>query len=194
MKKRDLIPLITGIIFLIFGIGAIINFIFLKNYSLILWICYPSLILLGTGFLFKNRILITSQLNILTIPLLIWTLDFIYFFITKNSLLGISDYFFNQYFWTSKIITSQHLFTVPLSFYSLKYIPGKARNSWRISIAMITLIFILSRTITSFEENINFAYSFFGFKISFYPLIWFFITSTLIIFTNYIIEKLNFKP
>jgi len=177
---------------MVFGISAILNDIILKNNSIILWLCYPSLIILGAGFIAKSRFLIKSQLNILTIPLLIWTTDFIFFIITKNSFLGISDYFFQQGMLTSKIITSQHLFTIPLALFSIKFVPQKTKKSWIFSLIFISIMFILSRIIGSSENNLNFSYNFLNLNIPFYPLFWFLAISCLIFLTNFILKKLKF--
>ena len=193
MKKKNTITTITGIIFLTFGIWAIFNGIYiLKNPSIILWICHIGLLLLGIGFLTKNKTLIQTQLNILTIPLIIWTIDFVYYLFTNQSLLDITGYFFQQEYLSSKIITSQHLFTIPLSLFSMRFIKKSAKNSIIISMIFITLIFLISRTLGAPDENINLVYSLLRLNGAYYSIIWFLVVSIMIIITNSTIKKLKF--
>jgi len=192
MKKEKINPIIAGVIFLIFGISAILDALFiLKNPLMILWLCYISLILLGIGFLTKNKTLVKSQLNLLTVPLLLWTIDFIYFLIAKNSFLGITNYFFQQGHLSSKIITSQHLFTIPLSFYSIRFLPKRTKKPLIISLITIIIVFLASRIEGSIENNLNLVFHFQQMNIPYYPLFWFLVVSTTIFLTNFLIRKLK---
>jgi len=189
MKKNNLISLITGIIFLIFGTSAILNGIFLlKSPLTIIWFCHIGLIILGIGFLAKNKTIIDSQINILAIPLLIWTADFLQFLLTKNSIFGISAYFFQQGELTSKIITSQHLFTIPLSLYSRKFVKKTLRNSIVLSLIVMAPIFFLSEFFGP-EKNINLVYNFLGISGACYTILWFMIFIVMILATNLALNK-----
>lgn len=191
MKKNNLIPLITGIIFLIFGISAIINGIFIiKNPLIIIWFCHIGLIVLGMGFLIKNKKIIDSQINILAIPLIIWAADFLQFLFTGKSILGISAYFFQQGELISKIITSQHLFTIPLSLYSRRFIKSPSRNSIVLSLIIIAPIFFLSRYFGS-EKNINAVYSLLNISGASYPILWFMIFIIMVLITNLALNRLD---
>ena len=70
--KKNYILNILGIFFLILSISAIINTIYRDNVDGILWLCYPVLFIISIGLLLKKDDLISSQLNILTIPLTVW--------------------------------------------------------------------------------------------------------------------------
>ena len=88
-----------------------------------------------------------SQVYILTIPLLIWNIDFFYWLIFDKPLWGITDYFFvNNVFNLGKVISLQHLFTIPLSIYAANLIGVKRRDAWKWSFIQIILVF-------SFYEN-----------------------------------------
>lgn len=191
MKRSEIITKIIGMIFLIFGIGAILNSIFIiKSTSILIWFCHPALILLGVGFIIENKDLIQSQLNILTFPLIFWTLDFLQFIFTKQSIFGIEYFFFNQTPITSRIITSQHLFTIPLSLWGLKYLNSKNKKAIKLSLITILILLVVSLFFGS-QKNINFVYNFMGLTFKYYQLFWVLVVSLIILITNYLINKLN---
>lgn len=188
MIKKEILLKIIGIIFLVFGIIAIINTLSLGNYSGILWFCYLGLIIIGIGVLRKNTSLIESQLNILLIPQIIWIIDFVYFIINGYSLFNIVDYFFIQGPILSKIITIQHLFAIPLSLISIALIKEK-KEGWKISIMQITIFFILIRILTTSEENINWVYhTSLNLGLAYYPIFWFAGTIAMIFITNLLLK------
>ncbi len=191
MKKNELIPNIVGAIFLAFGIIAIINQILLKDFVAILWFCYVGLIIIGVGFLKKNKFLIKSQLNILLIPLIIWGFDFLYYLIFEVSLLNIVDYFFLPGPILSKIITTQHLFTIPLAVYSLRFIKSKTENAKLFSITQVSILFILSIIFSNPEKNINWVYHTpLNLNLPFYSVVWFIVVFGMIFITDKILKKI----
>ena len=188
--KKERITNSVGAIFLIFGTIAILNAVKLGDVPGILWFCYMGLIILGIGFLKKSYFLVESQLNILMIPLTIWVFDFIYFIIFGKSLLNIVDYFFIAGPIPGKIITSQHLFTIPLALYSLRFITPKRKNSWIFSIVQISILFVITRILTNPERNINWVYhTSLNLTIPYYPLLWFFLVFVMIFLTNFLLRK-----
>ncbi len=142
------------------------------------------------GFLIKNKKIIDSQINILAIPLIIWAADFLQFLFTGKSILGISAYFFQQGELISKIITSQHLFTIPLSLYSRRFIKSPSRNSIVLSLIIIAPIFFLSRYFGS-EKNINAVYSLLNISGASYPILWFMIFIIMVLITNLALNRLD---
>lgn len=192
--KKETTLKIIGIFFIIFGVAAIINAVYLKNYAGILWFCYSSLILLGISILKRDSFLLAAQLNIFTIPLFIWTIDFAYFLAFKQPLFGIVDYFFVNGPSFAKIISLQHLFTIPLSFYALHLLELKRKDAWKLSFIEIILIYVLSITITSELSNINCVYhscvNFIPAK--FYTITWFTLAFLMILLTDIFISKLFF--
>lgn len=194
-KTKNIIMNFIGILFIILGVGAIINTIYHINLSLapILWLCYICIILLGIGALTKNYLLLVSQLNILAIPLLFWNIDFYYILFTGNSLLGIADYFFISGPLIGKLITLQHLFTVPLTIYALYLIKIKSNYIWLISFLEITIVFFITRLISSPEQNINCVFSpCVNFSVPYYHLTWFVGFFIIIFITNFVLRKIPF--
>ena len=193
MKSRTIINSI-GIIFLIFGISAIINTILNieKGFAPILWLSYICLILLAIGVLRKDSSLIASQITIIGIPYLLWNIDFFYQLITKSSLLGITDYLFKSVPITDKIISLQHIFNLPLSLIALHLIKLKRTDFWIISAMQITIAFIISRLTTTYKENVNCVYhncANFSFGLP-YPLEWFMAYIITISLTSWILIKI----
>ncbi len=198
-KAKERILNILGILFLIWGILAIVNSIFLGNPDQIFWNCYIGLLLIGIGIIRRNPILIGSQLTILAIPLLVWDIDFLYYFIFNNSLWGITDYIFvEQRLALSQIISLQHLFTLPFSLFTLYLLKTDKFDFWKVSIPQITLIFFVVFLTTPPGQNINCVFeNCLSINPSIisnvqYQVIWFFVFFGMIIITNLILWRLPF--
>jgi len=193
-KNKNIVINSIGILFLILGIGAIINTIYCDcGYAPILWICYIALVLIGIGALRKDDLLVMSQLNILAIPLVVWSVDFFYILITGGSLLGVADYFFLPGPIISKIITTQHLFTIPLGIYLLYLIKIKNKKAWSVSIIEVGVLFFASRFFTLPSENVNCAYySCANFSLPiYYPLVWFASYFAMIFLVNFVLMRVR---
>lgn len=131
--------------------------VFSGESSRVFWLCYLGMILIGIGAIKRDEVLIKSQLNILTIPLIIWTLDFIIIILSGNSFLNTSNYFFELRPF-AKIISLEHLFLIPAGVACL-FLANKTNQKSRITglISFIQVIFILvlTRLLTSPAENVN---------------------------------------
>jgi len=159
MDKEKVIKLI-GLIFLIWGVVAVIDNIFKLDEGIAptLWISYICLIVIGIGILNKDANLVASQVAIIGIPYLLWNIDFFYQLITKESLFGLTDYFFREGSITGKIITLQHIFNLPLSLFSIYLIKLKRTDFWKISCVQVIIIFLITRIVTNYEQNVNCVY------------------------------------
>lgn len=193
--KNNNILIIMGIFFIALGVLAIAMAIRSSAPYLILWMCYLSLLLIGISILRRNPVLLVSQLNILTIPLLLWTIDFFALVIYKSSFFGIVDYFFKENL-LARFISFQHVFTLPLSYYALSKMKKSPRhkNIWLISFFQLVIIFIIVHLLTQPSENVNCVYYscinvVFG---SYYPVLWFILGLIMVAGTNQIIDKLPF--
>lgn len=149
-----------GSLLFIWGIAAVIDNIFKANTGIapVLWMSYICLIILGIGILRKNSALIASQVVIIFIPYIFWNLDFFHQLITKQSLFGITDYFFRPGELSGKIIALQHIFNLPLSIYAMNLIGLKKSKFYIISFIQVTVVFILSRLVTNYDQNVNCVY------------------------------------
>src|SRR3989338_9794715 len=138
-KYKDLILNSIGFLFLLIGTVAYYNAFVQNNFELVFWMCYLNLIILGVGVLSKNDKIIVAMLNIVSIPLIIWSFDFIVLLIGRTSPFGITGYFLTPGPIISKLVTMQHLITVPLAFYSLYLI--KIRKIHTAGINTINIFF-----------------------------------------------------
>ena len=158
-KYRKVLLDVLGVFFLVWGIVAISRSMYSQSPMQILYMCYIGLVIIGIGILTRRSYLILSQVYIFAIPLVIWDIDFIYWFLFQGPLLGITDYFFiGEHSLIGKIVSLQHLFTVPLGVYIAKKIGIKRYDAWKWSFVQIFLVFLLVILFTSPEMNINCVY------------------------------------
>jgi len=202
MKKRNKIIILNllGSYFLLLGITAIIRSIYRQTPSQILYACYIGTILIGIGILTKRSFIILSQVYILTIPLLIWDIDFIHWLIFNRPLWGITDYFFFDFSAIlDKFVTLQHLYTIPISIYAVKLIGIKRKDAWKWSFIQIVAIFIAVITFSPQELNVNcIFYSCININYGLpYNLVWFLISFSMIsitaLFLNYFLWHKRIK-
>ena len=192
MNKEKILKLI-GYIFLIWGLAAIIDNIFKANTGIapVLWMSYICLIVLSIGILKKDSSLVASQVAIIGIPYILWNIDFFYQLLTKSSLFGLTDYFFTKGKIIGKIISIQHIFNLPLSIYSIYLIKLKRKDFWKISLFQISIVFLISRIATNYNQNVNCVYrncANFSFGLP-YILEWFLANMMMISITSYILIK-----
>jgi hypothetical protein len=155
-KKKFLLLDLLGIFFLFWGIVAIAVSMYNQNPTQILYMCYLGLILIGIGILTKRSFIIMSQVYILAIPLLVWDIDFLHWLIFQKPLFGITNYFFAEgHSLIGKIISLQHLFTVPIAIYASKIIGIKRKDAWKWSFIQIIFVYLLVSLLTSPDTNVN---------------------------------------
>jgi hypothetical protein len=153
---RNLILVIMGVFFISLGMAAIFASLYISRPHQIFWLCYMGLILLGIGMIRKDSFLIASQLNILLIPFIFWNIDFFYYLFNNAPLWGLTDYFFSEEFYLAgKIISSQHFLSIPLSFLGLWLIGLKRKDSWKVSLIQVAIVFVSVRLFTPVDANIN---------------------------------------
>lgn len=183
-----------GLLLLTWGVWAIIDNILKANTGIapVLWMSYICLIILGIGILRKNSSLIASQIAIIFIPYIFWNLDFFFQLITKESLFGITDYFFKPGALSGKIIALQHIFNLPLSIYAMSLIGLNKSKFYIISFVQVTLVFIISRLVTNYDQNVNCVYkncANFSFGLP-YILEWFIAQFLMICLTSWLLVKI----
>jgi hypothetical protein len=188
--KADILNAL-GLVFLFWGISAISFSIYNQNNSQILNMCYFSLLIIGAGILFKKSSMIMSQIYILAIPLLIWNIDFLHWLIFQHPLFGITDYFFiGGYSLIGKIISLQHIFTIPLAIYAMKQIKIKRKDAWKWSFIQLTIIYFPVKLFSNPDMNINCVFNP-CINISFglpYELVWFSIAFSMTFVSSIIIN------
>ena len=194
-KHRDIILNVLGVFFLGWGIIAVGNSFFVYDMNQVLWHCYLGLLLIGIGILSRSGFLIGAQLSILTIPLLIWDIDFLYYLFLGESLWGITDYMFvDRRLVLSQIISLQHLFTVPLALFCLSRIKSRRIDFWKLAILQVFLLFLAVLFFTPPEVNINCVFENCLHLVLNLPyrITWFLIFFSLVLVTNYALSKIKF--
>lgn len=194
MNKKNKIINFIGLLLLIWGIAAVIDNILKADTGIapVLWMSYICLIILGIGILRKNSSLIASQIVIIFIPYIFWNLDFFYQLITKEGLFGITDYFFRPGELSGKIIALQHIFNLPLSIYAMSLIGLNKSKFYIISFIQVTLVFIISRLVTNYDQNVNCVFrncANFSFGLP-YTAEWFIAQFLMISLTSWILVKI----
>ena len=197
MEKRDVVLKLLGFFILAFGIFAMAYGVYRDKPDWIFWFCYIGMVLIGIGILKKDGILIASQLNIITVYLVFWDVDFLYRLFTKESLWGITDYFFNNLIIQSRIISLEHFFLLPLAFYALyriKLTPEEKKVHWKLSLIQLILIYFIVKFLASETYNVNCV---FNSCVSFIPtnefhiLTWFAINLGSVLITAFVINKVK---
>jgi len=172
-QRHGLLLTLLGLGYIAISVLAYYNVLLSNQPGDIFWFCYMSIFLIGIGMLGYNSSLIKSQLYIIMIPNLVWVLDFISYFVLGHTLFGIVDYFFIPGKILEKIISLQHIFTVPLALFVLFHLKKSPRKIWLVSCFQIAFIFIISRFLSG-GENVNCVYHFCGrAAIPMYELSWF---------------------
>ncbi|MEK6899035.1 MAG: hypothetical protein AABW79_02975 [Nanoarchaeota archaeon] len=185
----------AGIFYIILGITAFFNSYVINNPDQIYWFCYVSLFIIGIGLLLKDGNVIASQVNILAVGIIFWCIDFFHYLITGLPLWGITDYFFVESNFLVKIVTLQHVYTLPLTIYALSIIKITRKDLWKISLIQALIIFIIVSLFTEASSNINCIFSsclsLFDLE-PYYPWAWLMLVATMILITNAIITHLFF--
>jgi hypothetical protein len=160
-KNKVIILNVLGILFILWGILAVANAILQpqENNAGILWICYIALFAIGFGIILKSDHLLVAQVNIIAVPFLVYLLDFVYRFSTGSSLFGITDYLFLEWPPISKIVSMQHLFTIPLTLFALYLIKIKRRDYYLMSFFELIIVFLATYLFTNPADNINCVFS-----------------------------------
>lgn len=196
IKQKILVAI--GIFFIAFGTLAMDYAIFRGQPSWILWSCYIGLIIIGLGALLQKGYLIASQLNILTLPLILWQIDFISYLFFDQYLFGLSQYFFSlELLPLARFISLEHFFLLPLAFITLRLVGLDWRHSWQISLSQLIVSAFLLYIFTDGSQNINCVFRpclTFVSNSPWYFMKWLIIASAMIIGTNWLLNRLFYRP
>ncbi len=148
---------LLGILYIVLSFLSFFHAVYYYQPEAIFWFCYAGLGIIGLGLLFNNATLVKSQLCILFIPDLIWTLDFVMYLVTGASLLGTADYVFLPGLIWPKLVTLQHIITIPVALFLFPRMKQE-KHAWLIGWVQMILVFVITRIVTSYESNVNCAY------------------------------------
>lgn len=156
MKKReDVVLKIIGGVFFIFGAIAAILAIANGKPDNLFWFCYLGLILLGIGSFFKSSTLVVSQMNILLTPAALWSVDFVYLLTTGKELWGLTNYFFESTSVLENVISSQHLFVIPVAAVVVYLLGRVPIFAWAVSFIQMVVFFFVGRAVLPMESEVN---------------------------------------
>ncbi len=156
LKDKPRILKLIGIFFILIYLNTAIYLIHSNQYYKFLWFCYIGLIIVAWGVLTNNSYLIMSQINILTIPCILWTCDFFYILFTKKPWINLANrFFFSTDPLMSKLISLQHIYIIPIAILAIYLIKVKKTDAWKLSCLQLVIILILSRLFTPRSKNIN---------------------------------------
>ena len=192
MKKRprEIILKTIGIAFILLGLLACFNTFYFNIPFTIFWLCYVSLILLGVGIFIKSDLLVQSQFYLLTIPNTIWSIDFLYNLFSSDTLFGITDYIFIAGPMLPKLVSLQHLITLPIMIYVIILMKPKHIGAIYLSIFEVSLTYLFARLFTPEVFNVNCVYRpCMPIETpSFYPFWWFLVVILMIIGTHEVLK------
>jgi len=194
IKRYEIID-VLGWLFVVIAIVGAVNYISAGNPEQLIWLCYFGLFFIGAGLLSRVPFFVLAQLNIMIVPLLLWTIDFFSIFLTGSPLIGIASYFFVEGPLLAKIITLQHLFTIPLGLWAL-YLLGidkQGKEAWKLSFIEVSGAYLLALIFTNPEKNINCVFeNCLNFVIPgpIYPVVWFVVAFSVILILNFVLIKL----
>ena len=193
-KRYNALLIALGIVYILLSALAFYNALKYPGFTGILWFSYTAFVLVGVGLLTRNSYLLGSQLNIIMLPYLFWTVDFFYVLITNQSLFGITDYFFASEPLINQIVSIQHIFIVPIVLFGIYLLKIKRNDFWKLSAAQVVIFFFLSRLFSTSTENINCAFENclpFLIPISLYPFAWLLAYGIMIALTTLFLTKIR---
>lgn len=192
--KKKLILNFVGGLFLVWGLFSLAYQIYIGEITGALWMSYSGLVITGVAILFRSSFMLAGEIAIFGIPYLIWSVDFIYIATTGNSLWGITNYIFGRGNVLANVISFQHLVNIPLSLFALWLIKLKRADFWKISVVQIGIFFVVSRLVSSPEENINCVFSScFPLNVPLPYVVLYWVVALMIIFlSSYVLVNLKF--
>ena len=109
MTKKEIIINSLGVFYITYGVFAMEYAVHRGKPVWALWFCYVALIVIGFGMLAKNSMLIASQLNAVSVSLIIWNIDFFSRIFTDQHWFGTTKYFFsNSLLLPARLISLEH--------------------------------------------------------------------------------------
>lgn len=191
---------IVGSFFFILQLMLLYKYIFIAEFSNMLWFCSHVPFLFGIAFFIRNINLIKSLISIgLTIQI-IWIIDYLGKLFLGIYIIGETTYMFNGmdiFSYTTSIF--EHFFSSILALVIVyKYKPKK--EIFIYAFIYLIIILILTLIFSSESQNYNLVYNlkiFNEFTFPGYSFVWIFMTMILIVIPTYylqiILYRLNIK-
>jgi hypothetical protein len=115
------------------------------------------MIIAGIAILKRNRFWTTATLNWSLVPVSMWVIDFAGKLLFDTHVLGITEYMFVGPWW-GRILSLQHLFTVPLLLYALHLLDSADERAWLGTAVHGAALWLISYFIITPDYNVNCVY------------------------------------
>jgi hypothetical protein len=159
---------ITGWFLLVLGIVTASWYVLFSRWQYSLWLCNHAMIIAGLAILFRNRFWLTAMLNWAVLPVSAWCIDFLGRLLFGVHILGITEYMFTGPMLT-KLLSLQHLITVPLMLYGLLLMGRPDKKAWTGTALHAAALWAISYFIITPDYNINCAHAACSITLSWLP-------------------------
>ena len=149
---------ISGYIFLIFGIFDFIIKISLFGFRALdfLWFCSITMFLLGFGMILKNDVLLNSFLSIALLVQPFQMLDYTWWTFFNTPLNGLSSFVFRPgYSLLQFILNARHMYMIPFGLFSVFTVSRKNMASYLFIPAFVILLLGSSYVFAPKSSNLN---------------------------------------
>ncbi len=191
---------IIGAIALVWAILDIVLTIKQEPYYVAFWFSNSIFLLLSLGFLFRNRLIVSSIAIASVITETGWVLDFLTRLITTKGLFSapITEYMFTGFGFASArfYIELNHLIVIPLALYGT-YQLGMHKRAYFLCLGYSFFFNLLSYFFAPTEYNINCAHYFCFFATNpqwlaqpYYLIVWIFAVGLIAVPLNYLFCRL----
>ena len=158
-----------------------------SSYSYFFWVCDFAPFIFFIGFLFKKEQLVKGLISIALIPQFIFLVGFISKTILYLFGYGIFDY---SYFY---IIITIFFHFASLFAISLSYGINIKRESLFYSFFLLIVIFFVTISFTSEQENINYIFEFYFLNYPILPFLWVPLNFLIVVVPSYCLQKIIYR-
>lgn len=146
---------LIGSFFVLLQIGLLYKYIFLLEFSNILWFCSHTPIIFAFAFFTKNIKIMQTLISVGLIPQIVWIIDYIGKVFFGVFIFGATDYMFLDVPLLSYLISVfEHFLSAPLVLLiTYKYKPNK--KILLFAFIYLLILLILSLTLTTEDYNYN---------------------------------------
>jgi hypothetical protein len=156
-RQKERILDALGWFFIVLGITTAGWYVLFSRWQYAFWFCNHAMIIAGIALLKRNKFWTTATLNWALVPVSMWVIDFAGKVLFDAHVLGITEYMFIGPWW-GRILSLQHLFTVPLLLYALQLLGAADKNAWLGTTAHGAILWLISYFIITPDYNVNCAH------------------------------------
>jgi hypothetical protein len=143
-----------GWFFLVLGTITAGWYALFSKWQYAFWFCNHAMIITGIAILKKNNYLLTAMLNWSLLPVSAWIIDFLSRLLFGIHPLGITEYMFFGNWW-ARLLSLQHLITVPLMLYALWLVGRPDKKAWAGTTIHGIILWMISYFLITPDYNVN---------------------------------------